>query len=295
MDIGASQARRTRQRVAEIVARVVVGPNESVARRATTRAREPLRIDGICALVTGGASGLGKATAEALLQSGARVVVLDLPSSSGAAIVERFGSRARFAPGDVTSEQDAADAVEIALSNFGSLRVCVNCAGIEGAKRLVSREGPIPLEFFRRIVDVNLVGTLNVMRLAAAAMVRQDPIDGERGVIINTASIAAFEGQVGQIGYAASKAGVAGMTLPAARDLASLLVRVMAIAPGIFDTPMLQKLDEPTRLALAAAIPHPRRLGQPAEYARLVLHIIENQMLNGELIRLDGALRMGPR
>jgi len=234
-------------------------------------------VDGRGALVTGGASGLGRATAEMLAARGARVVIFDLPGSPGEEVAGRLGGA--FVAGDVTSE----------------LRVAVSCAGIGGGARVVGREGPMPLEHFRRIVEVNLVGTFNVLRLAAGAMARLEPVDGERGVMVNTASIAAFEGQVGQTPYAASKAGIVGLTIAAARDLSSLLIRVCTIAPGTFDTPLLGRLPDDVRGQLEANTPHPRRLGRPDEYAQLAAQIIENQMLNGETIRLDGALRMAPR
>ena len=250
-----------------------------------------MRIEGRGALVTGGASGLGRATAEALAGRGARVVVFDLPTSPGEQAAGEMGERVAFVPGDVTSEDDARRAVAAS----GELRILVNCAGIGSAGRIVGRESPYPLDRFRRVIEVNLVGTFNVLRLAAARMAELEPVDGERGVIVNTASIAAFEGQIGQIAYTASKAGIVGMTICAARDLASQLVRVCTIAPGTFDTPLLGGLDERIRESLAATIPHPRRLGQPPEYAQLACHIVENQMLNGETIRLDGALRMAPR
>lgn len=250
-----------------------------------------MKIAGTSALITGGASGLGRATAEKLLGKGARVVLFDLPTSAGEAVASELGQDARFVAGDVTSEQDAQAAVAAA----GDLRIAVNCAGIGGGARVVGREGPFPLDRFRRVVEVNLVGTFNVLRLAAARMAELEPLEDERGVIVNTASIAAFEGQIGQAAYSASKAGIVGLTLCAARDLASLLVRVCTIAPGTFDTPLLGRLDDRIRLSLADAIPHPRRLGQPREYAELACHIVENQMLNGETIRLDGALRMAPR
>lgn len=248
-------------------------------------------IAGTHALVTGGASGLGRATTEMLLRRGARVVILDLPSSPGAEVAARYGDPVTFVPGDVTSEDDAKRAVAAA----GDLRIAVNCAGIGSGARIVGREGPFPLDVFRRVVEVNLTGTFNVLRLAAARMAELDPVDGERGVIVNTASVAAFEGQVGQAAYTASKAGIVGLTICAARDLASLLIRVCTIAPGTFDTPLLGRLDERFRRTLAEAIPHPRRLGRPEEYAQLAGQIVENQMLNGETIRLDGALRMAPR
>ncbi|MBJ7600186.1 SDR family NAD(P)-dependent oxidoreductase [Candidatus Nephthysia bennettiae] len=247
-----------------------------------------MRIEGVSALVTGGGSGLGRATVEMLAERGASVVVFDLPGSPGA---EGLGEGVRYVPGDVRSEEDVQGAVEAA----GELRVLVNCAGIGSGARIVGRDGPFPLDHFRRVLDVNLVGTFNALRLAAAQMSRLEPVHGERGVVINTASIAAFEGQVGQAAYAASKAGIVGLTICAARDLAGVQVRVCTIAPGTFDTPLLSGLDDQFRESLAAAIPHPRRLGQPREYARLACDIVENPMLNGETIRLDGALRMAPR
>ena len=250
-----------------------------------------MEIAGTSALVTGGASGLGRATAELLLERGARVVIFDLPASAGAEVARELGAAATFVPGDVTSEDDARAAVAAA----GDLRIAVNCAGIGSGARIVGRDGPYPLERFRRVIEVNLVGTFNVLRLAAARMAELEPVDGERGVIVNTASIAAFEGQVGQAAYSASKAGIVGLTICAARDLASALIRVCTIAPGTFDTPLLGGLDERFRQSLAETIPHPRRLGRPPEYARLAAHIVENPVLNGETIRLDGALRMAPR
>jgi len=250
-----------------------------------------VEIAGTSALVTGGASGLGRATAELLLERGARVVIFDLPASAGAEVARELGAAATFVPGDVTSEDDARAAVAAA----GDLRIAVNCAGIGSGARIVGRDGPYPLERFRRVIEVNLVGTFNVLRLAAARMAELEPVDGERGVIVNTASIAAFEGQVGQAAYSASKAGIVGLTICAARDLASALIRVCTIAPGTFDTPLLGGLDERFRQSLAETIPHPRRLGRPPEYARLAAHIVENPVLNGETIRLDGALRMAPR
>jgi len=250
-----------------------------------------VEIAGTSALVTGGASGLGRATAELLLERGARVVLFDLPTSAGEDVARELGSAARFVAGDVTSEEDARAAVAAA----GDLRIAVNCAGIGAGARIVGRDGPFPLDRFRRVIEVNLVGTFNVMRLAAARMAALEPLEGERGVIVNTASIAAFEGQVGQAAYSASKAGIVGLTICAARDLASALVRVCTIAPGTFDTPLLGRLDERLRQALSDAVPHPRRLGRPPEFAHLAVHIVENPMLNGETIRLDGALRMAPR
>jgi len=241
------------------------------------------------ALVTGGASGLGLATARALAAKGARVVIVDLPRSPGDAEAAALGGR--FVAGDVTSEAEMTRAVEAAQD----LRIVVNCAGIGSSHRVVGRDGPFPLETFKRVIEVNLIGTFNVLRLGAARMAEAEPVDGERGVIINTASVAAFEGQVGQAAYSASKAGIVGLTIVTARDLATLMIRVCTIAPGTFDTPLLGTLSEEFRQSLAAVVPHPRRLGRPDEYAALALHIVENQMLNGETIRLDGAIRMPPR
>jgi len=253
-----------------------------------------VQLAGAVALVTGGASGLGLAAATELVSAGAAVVLVDLPSSPGAQAAEGLGSDAVFVPTDVTDEASVQAAVERA-SGLGPLRVAVNCAGIGTPGRVLGKGGPLPLEQFARVVTVNLVGTFNVIRLAAAAMAAIDPVDGERGVVVNTASAAAFDGQIGQAAYSASKGGVVGMTLPVARDLADKLIRVMTIAPGLFDTPMLQGLPEPARQSLAAQVPMPSRLGQPSEFAALVRHICENPMLNGEVIRLDGAIRMAPR
>ncbi len=251
-----------------------------------------MQLAGSAALVTGGASGLGLATATTLARAGAAVVVADLASSNGEAAAAGFGGV--FAPTDVTDEASVQAAVDLAGS-LGPLRVAVNCAGIGTPGRVVGRDGPLPLERFARVVTVNLVGTFNVIRLAAQAMAATEPVDGERGVIVNTASAAAFDGQIGQAAYSASKGGVVGMTLPIARDLADRLIRVMTIAPGLFDTPMLAGLPEPALQSLAAQVPMPSRLGDPTEYAALVRHIVENPMLNGEVIRLDGAIRMPPR
>ena len=251
-----------------------------------------MQLAGTVALVTGGASGLGLATATALSEAGAAVLVVDLPSSDGPARAAELGGA--FAAADVTDPEQVQAAVE-AAGAMGPLRVAVNCAGIATPGRVVGKAGPMPLEQFARVVQVNLVGTFNVVRLAAAAMSVTEPVDGERGVIVNTASAAAFDGQIGQAAYSASKGGVVGMTLPLARDLASSLVRVMAIAPGLFDTPMLQGLPEPARQSLAAQVPMPSRLGDPREFAALARHIVENPMLNGEVVRLDGAIRMAPR
>lgn len=254
-----------------------------------------MQIDGKVALVTGGGSGLGRATMSALVDAGARVVIADLPGSEGQNVVAGFGHRARFVPTDVTKPAEVQAAVDTAVHDFGGLHIAVSCAGVATPGRVVGKDGPLPLEQFARVVDVNLNGTFNVLRLAAAVIGEQEPAGGERGVIINTASIAAYEGQIGQVAYAASKAGVVGLTLPAARDLAERLIRVVTIAPGTFDTPMLAGLAPAVRESLADAIPHPRRLGRPTEFALLVRHVVENPVLNGEVIRLDGALRMAPR
>jgi NAD(P)-dependent dehydrogenase (short-subunit alcohol dehydrogenase family) len=250
--------------------------------------------DNDVALVTGGASGLGLATAEQLVADGAKVVILDLPSSDGRAVAERLGDAAVFSPGDVTSEESVAAAIE-AAAGLGQLRVAVNCAGTSNAIRTVGKRGPFPLADFRRIIEINLIGTFNVIRLAADRIARAEPVQDERGVIVNTASVAAFDGQIGQAAYSASKGGIVGMTLPIARDLAGLGIRVVTIAPGLFDTPLLQGLPPEAKASLGAQVPHPSRLGRPAEYGDLVLSIVHNPMLNGETIRLDGAIRMAPK
>ena len=247
-----------------------------------------MNITDTVAIVTGGSSGLGLATSRALTAAGARVVILDL--SSPTEVVDG----ATVITADVTSEADVASAVAVA-TDLGDLRILVNCAGVAPANRVVGREGPVPLELFERAIRINLIGTFNVLRLAAAAMQRNEPIDGERGVIVNTASVAAFDGQIGQAAYAASKGAIAAMTLPIAREFASSLIRVMTIAPGVFETPMMAGLGEETKLSLGSQVPHPARLGRPSEYAALVQHIVENPYLNGETIRLDGAIRMTPR
>jgi NAD(P)-dependent dehydrogenase (short-subunit alcohol dehydrogenase family) len=244
------------------------------------------------AFVTGGASGLGLASVQALAAQGARVVIVDLPSSDGKAVAESLG--AAFVPADVTSEDAVLTALD-AAAELGTLRVAVNCAGIGTAARVVGRNGPFPLDLFRRTIEVNLIGTFNVIRLAAERIARAEPVDGERGVIVNTASVAAFDGQIGQAAYSASKGGVAAMTLPIARELAQSLIRVVTIAPGLFETPMLAGLPDDAKASLGAQVPHPARLGRPAEFADLALAIIHNPMLNGETIRLDGAIRMAPR
>jgi NAD(P)-dependent dehydrogenase (short-subunit alcohol dehydrogenase family) len=253
-----------------------------------------MEIKDAVAMVTGGASGLGLATTKRLLDAGAQVVVLDL---RGDDVVGELGDRARFARADVTDEAAVTAALDTAEA-MGTLRIVVNCAGTGNAIRVLGRDGVFPLNAFRKIVDINLVGTFNVLRLAAERMAATEPVGPsgeERGVIINTASVAAFDGQIGQAAYSASKGGVVGMTLPIARDLAGKLIRVVTIAPGLFDTPLLASLPEEARLSLGKQVPHPSRLGNPDEYGALAVHIIENPMLNGEVIRLDGAIRMAPR
>ncbi len=255
-----------------------------------------MHIDGKVFLVTGGASGLGRAAAQAIVAAGGRVVLLDVNAETGAAAEQALGERARFAAADVTSEEQVNAAVALARSAFGALHGVVNAAGIGPAAKVLGRNGPHPLDLFEKTIRINLVGTFNVLRLAAAALVQNTPEpSGERGVIVNTASIAAFDGQIGQPAYAASKAGIVGLTLPAAREFAAAGIRVVTIAPGIFDTPLLAALPEAARASLGQQVPFPSRLGRPDEYAALVRHVIENEMLNGEVIRLDGALRMAPR
>ena len=250
-----------------------------------------MEIQGTTALVTGGASGLGLATFRALRGAGARVVALDLPSAS----TDEFKQAgAEFVAADVSDEAGVQAAVDAANSD-GTLRIVVNCAGIGNGIKTTGRSGPFPLADFERVIRVNLIGTFNVIRLAATAMAGKDLVGEERGVIVNTASVAAFDGQMGQAAYSASKGGIVGMTLPIARDLASLAIRVMTIAPGLFRTPLLSIIPEEAQDALGAQVPHPARLGHPDEFARLVSSIIENPMLNGEVIRLDGALRLPPR
>ncbi|TDO34319.1 NAD(P)-dependent dehydrogenase (short-subunit alcohol dehydrogenase family) [Kribbella sp. VKM Ac-2527] len=247
------------------------------------------------ALVTGGGSGLGEATVRRLAAAGAGVVICDLPQSAGKSIAEELGERVVFVPTDVTDEAAVAAALD-AAAELGELRVVVTCAGIATPGRIVGRKGPLPLGTFRQVIEVNLIGTFNVLRLAAERMIGLDALpDGDRGVVVMTASIAAYDGQVGQAAYASSKGGIVGLTLTAARDLADKGIRVVTIAPGTMETPMLAGLPEEARTALEQQVPHPARLGRPSEYAALVAHIIDNQLLNGEVIRLDGALRMPPR
>lgn len=255
-----------------------------------------MQITGKTFVVTGGASGLGRAAAEAVLGAGGQVVLLDVNADTGRAAEQALGANARFAQADVTSEEQVKAAIDLAVSAFGGLNGAINAAGIGPAAKVLGKNGPHPLDLFEKTIKVNLVGTFNVIRLAAAVMAQNTPAgNGERGVIINTASIAAFDGQIGQPAYAASKGGIVGMTLPIAREFAQLGIRVVTIAPGIFDTPLLAGLPEPARISLGQQVPFPSRLGRPAEYGALARHIIENEMLNGEVIRIDGALRMAPR
>ncbi|MDR5905302.1 3-hydroxyacyl-CoA dehydrogenase [Franzmannia qiaohouensis] len=253
-------------------------------------------------IVSGGASGLGEATVRALHGAGGRVVIADINAERGAALAAELNGqgtaeRVRFRRTDVTSETDAQAVVDLALETFGGLQGLINCAGVGDPAKVVNRDGePLPLEAFSRIVNINLLGSFNMLRLAAAAMAKGEPqADGERGVIINTASVAAFDGQIGQPAYAASKGGIVAMTLPIAREMARHGIRVMTIAPGLFKTPLMESLPEEAQQSLAASIPFPSRLGEPDEFARLACHIVDNPMLNGETIRLDGAIRMAPR
>lgn len=254
-------------------------------------------LNGAVALVTGGASGLGEATVRAFVARGARAAILDRPNSNGAELVAELGEdKAIFVPADVTSADEVSAAIQKTVEKFGALHINVNCAGVGTAMKTTGKAGPMPLEMFELCIRVNLLGTFNVLRLAATEMLKNTPTaDGERGVIINTASVAAFDGQIGQAAYSASKGGVVGMTLPVARDLSRDGIRCLTIAPGTFDTPMLAMLPEPARQALAAGIPFPARLGNPKEYGALAAHIVENTYLNGETIRLDGAIRMPPK
>jgi len=247
-------------------------------------------------LITGGASGLGEATARMAIEQGGKAVIADVQSDAGEKLAKALGANARFVKTDVTSEADAKAAVELALKEFGGLHVLINCAGIAVAEKTVGKEGPHRLASFTRVVTVNLIGTFNMIRITADAMAKAGPnAAGERGVIVNTASVAAFDGQMGQAAYSASKGGIVGMTLPVARDLARNGIRVMTIAPGIFETPMMAGLPPEAQESLGKQVPFPSRLGRPTEYAQLVRSIVENEMLNGEVIRLDGAIRMAPR
>jgi 3-hydroxyacyl-CoA dehydrogenase / 3-hydroxy-2-methylbutyryl-CoA dehydrogenase len=253
-------------------------------------------ISGKVALITGGASGLGAATARTIVAAGGRVAILDLNAELGQKLRGELGDAARYVRADVSLASEAEEAVKAAVAAFGTLNICVNCAGIGSPQRIITKEGPADLERFSKVIRVNLIGTFNVARLSAWAMSRNQPgTDGERGVIINTASVAAFDGQIGQAAYSASKGGIVALTLTLARDLAGMGIRVMTIAPGLFDTPLLAQLPEDVKASLGAMVPFPKRLGKPAEYALLARQIIENPMLNGEVIRLDGAIRMAPK
>jgi NAD(P)-dependent dehydrogenase (short-subunit alcohol dehydrogenase family) len=250
-----------------------------------------VEINDAVAVVTGGASGLGLATTKRLLDAGASVVVIDLREGDE---LGKLGERVKFAAADVTDEAAVSEALDLAES-LGPLRINVNCAGIGSAAKTLGKDGPFPLDWFTKTIQVNLIGTFNVLRLSAQRIAKNEPLGEERGVIVNTASVAAFEGQIGQAAYSASKGGVVGMTLPIARDLSRELIRVCTIAPGLFKTPLLGSLPEEAQNSLGKQVPHPARLGDPDEYGALAVHIIENPMLNGEVIRLDGAIRMAPR
>jgi NAD(P)-dependent dehydrogenase (short-subunit alcohol dehydrogenase family) len=255
-----------------------------------------MNIGGSTALVSGGSSGLGAGCVRLLAAAGANVIIADVNQEAGEKMAAELGPRVAFVKTDVTDENSVKLAVDTAVKSFGGLQISVQCAGIAIAEKLLGKNGPHSLAAFAKVIAVNLTGTFNVIRLAAEAMARNVPnAAGERGVIINTASIAAFEGQIGQVAYAASKGGVAAMTLPLARELARIGIRVMTLAPGIFDTPLLAGLPEPARVSLGQQVPFPSRLGRPEEFAALVRHIVENEMLNGTVIRLDGALRMAPK
>jgi NAD(P)-dependent dehydrogenase (short-subunit alcohol dehydrogenase family) len=256
-----------------------------------------MKLEGAVALVTGGASGLGEATVRAFVAKGARAAILDRPNSNGEQFAKEMGAdKVLFVAADVTNTDQVTEAIQKTITKFGAIHINVNCAGVGTAMKTTGKAGPMPLEMFELCIRVNLIGTFNVLRLAATEMLKNAPMDdGERGVIINTASVAAFDGQIGQAAYSASKGGVVGMTLPIARDLSRDGIRCLTIAPGTFDTPMLALLPDPQRQALAANIPFPSRLGQPREYAALAVHMVENTYLNGETVRLDGAIRMPPK
>lgn len=251
-----------------------------------------MEIKNTAVIITGGASGMGAATARVLAKAGAKVALLDLNVESARQVAAEIGGLA-FAC-DVTSAESVEKAIHEASSQHGPARICVNCAGIVHSRRMINKQGPMPLDEYQRVIQINLIGTFNVMRLAAAAMIplSAEGVSGERGVIINTASVAAFEGQIGQTAYSASKGAIVGLTLPAARELAQFGIRVMTIAPGLVDTPMFDKIPPEARASLAEMVPFPKRLARPEEYGMLAKHIIENEMLNGEVIRLDGAIRM---
>jgi NAD(P)-dependent dehydrogenase (short-subunit alcohol dehydrogenase family) len=248
----------------------------------------------VVALITGGASGLGEATARRVLDDGGSVVLVDLPGGRGEDLARELGERARFAAADVRDEGQVREAIATA-GELGTLRVVVNCAGVATPGRILSKRGTLGLDDYRTVVEINLIGTFNVLRLSAEAMAQNEPLDGDRGVVVMTASVAAYDGQIGQAAYSSSKGGIVGLTITAARDLASSGIRVMTIAPGVMETPMMDGLRPEVKQSLEALVPHPSRLGKPEEYAALVAHLVENSLLNGEVIRLDGALRMPPR
>jgi NAD(P)-dependent dehydrogenase (short-subunit alcohol dehydrogenase family) len=255
-----------------------------------------MEVSGKTFLISGGASGLGAACARKLAEAGGNILIADLNREGGERLAAELGAHARFQPADVTDEASVRGAIEAAVRCFGALHGSIQCAGIALAERILGKSGPHPLASFAKVIGVNLIGTFNVLRLAAEVMAKNEPsAGGERGVIVNTASVSAFEGQVGQAAYAASKGGVVSLTLPAARELARSGIRVVAVAPGLFDTPLLAGLPEPARQSLGQQVPFPSRLGRPEEFAALVRHIIENEMLNGAVIRLDGALRMAAK
>jgi 3-hydroxyacyl-CoA dehydrogenase / 3-hydroxy-2-methylbutyryl-CoA dehydrogenase len=255
-----------------------------------------MKMSDVSALVTGGASGLGEAVVRSIVKAGGRVTILDLTDERGKGLEKELGNSVLYCRADVTSETDVTAAIDAAIGRFGKINAAVNVAGIAHAGRTIGKKGPMDLQLFERAVKINLTGTFNVIRLAAMKMSENSPgPDNERGVIVNTASVAAFDGQIGQAAYAASKAGVVGMTLPVARELAAYGIRNVTVAPGIFDTPMMATFSDEVRTALGQSVPFPQRLGRPDEFASMVLHIIENSMLNGETIRLDGALRMAPK
>lgn len=255
-----------------------------------------MNLEDCVAIVTGGSSGLGEAVVRSMASDGARVAILDVQVDGGMAIAKELGKNVAFIKADISDRDDAQDAINRVVDLFGSVNVAVNCAGVVNPGKLLGKDGPLPIDSFNRVIQINLTGTMNISGLAAEQMVKNTPNeDGEKGVIINTASVAAYDGQIGQVAYSASKAGVAGMTLPLARECADYGIRVMAIAPGIFFTPMVKGMPEKVQESLGKMVPFPKRLGKPDEYAKLVKHIIENPMLNGEVIRLDGAIRMAAK
>jgi len=255
-----------------------------------------MNVEDCIAVITGGASGLGEATVRSLAHDGARVAILDVQEDKGAALAKELGENVMFAKADITNGDDTQNAINKIVDSFGGISVVVNCAGVADSGKLLGRKGPLPLSQFNKVIQINLVGTVNVTRLAVEQMIKNTPNeDGEKGIVVNTASVAAYDGQIGQVAYSASKAGVAGMTLPLARECAAYGIRVMTIAPGIFMTPMIAAMPEAVQESLGKMVPFPQRLGKPTEYAQLVKHIIANPMLNGEVIRLDGAIRMAAK